>query len=116
MSPMMVLSLVDVRGIEPRRIGPGLSDSGLATGIAGRARRGCAQVTTEPSAVRASRRERGGGGRSPRSWTKHQARPVGCASSLVVPRASARRGTEDLMMDLVQMRAANWPVCSHGCR
>jgi hypothetical protein len=56
MSPVMVLSLVDVGGIEPRRIGPVLSDLALATGITGRARRGCAQITTEPPAIRASRR------------------------------------------------------------
>jgi hypothetical protein len=57
MSSAMVLSLADVRGIEPRRIGLVLSDSGLARGISGRARRGTSQITTEPSAVRASRRE-----------------------------------------------------------
>jgi hypothetical protein len=84
MSPVVVLSLVDLRGIEPRRFVP----------------------LDEPE---------WGGRRSSRSWAKHQARPVECASTLVVPPAHARRGTEGSMMDLVQMRAANWPVRSHGC-
>ncbi len=116
MSSVMVLSLADVRGIEPRRIGLVLSDSGLAGASADVPAEEPLRSPPSPRRFVPLDESEWGGGRSSRSWAKHRAKPVECTITLVVPHAYARRGTEGAMMDLVQMRAANWPVRSHGCQ